>query len=94
MQAAICAMVVWFGLFEPGSIALHKGEAVREREVVQASAGESASAIYDTKPLPIVTASYKSNEPVEGKEPAKPAIPLRMIKQHQRRSRPIRKYYI
>lgn len=75
MQAAICAMVVWFGLFEPGSIALHKGEAVREREVVQASAGESASAIYDTKPLPIVTASYKSNEPVEGKEPAKPAIP-------------------
>lgn len=69
MQAAICAMVVWFGLFEPGSIALHKGEAVREREVVQASAGESASAIYDTKPLPIVTASYKSNEPVEERNP-------------------------
>ncbi|MCF2940538.1 polysaccharide deacetylase [Paenibacillus alkaliterrae] len=66
MQAAICAMVVWFGLFEPGGFAPYNGEAAIEAgSAQQAAAVVAAASSYDTKPLLAEPAVYESGKKVE-----------------------------
>lgn len=59
LQAAICVLAVWFGLFEIGGFAAFKGGTAGEREVVQASAASASVTRYEAKPLPSEQLSYE-----------------------------------
>lgn len=73
LQAAICAMVVWFGLFEFGGFAVYEGGAAGEQEIVQASGAAASAAYYETKPVPAEQASYEPGKRLKLDKPVKAA---------------------
>ncbi|WP_053372711.1 polysaccharide deacetylase family protein [Paenibacillus sp. FJAT-27812] len=72
LQATICVMVVWFGLFELGGFLAYKGEAAREQDIVQASAAGSSAVFYEAKPLLAKQTSYE-NKVIQESGKADPA---------------------
>lgn len=64
MQAIICVMVVWFGLFELGGFGAYKGEAAKEPVAVQAqgSAKPATVTYYEEMPLLAEPAAQESGE--------------------------------
>ena len=72
-QAAICTMVLWFGLFELGGFAVYEGGAAGEQEIVQASGAATTAAYYETKPVPAEQASYEPGKRLKLDKPVKAA---------------------
>lgn len=70
MQAVICVMIVWFGMFELGGWAVYKGEAAREAEFVPASVSAASVSYYEAQPLLTEPASYESGKELEREKPA------------------------
>ncbi|WP_114378102.1 polysaccharide deacetylase family protein [Paenibacillus prosopidis] len=76
VQAAICVMFVWFGMFDLGGWAVYKGEAAREAEAVPASMHSASVSYYEAQPLLTEPVSYESGKELEREKPVVKAAAL------------------